>query len=285
MNTLVASVEKESTTWIDPSPLATGTCASYAIMPADREGTPDFLHIEISRDETGQSTTICGDALAPEKSVSSIKYTTTFTNDTECYKIQNDWAMCYDLNMTWVWPDQETTGNVTWDLYRTDQNPEGIDLSFLTPVEVGLTGAPGDTGYYNVSGIQDENIRPWRTSYYVLAPVDSVGNQLMQVDYPVNSIRVVIVDQWWEYNQHLVPIPPPEPEPPLGVEWLGTLTDYMEVDEFKTTGAVALITLVMSMISLPILFKKRKRLARVMNARNRRSSARETADEFEDFFD
>ena len=213
-------------------------------MPADREGNPDFLHIEISRDETDQSTAICGDALAPDKSVSSIKYTTTFTNDTECYKIQNDWAMCYDLNMTWVWPDQETTGNVTWDLYRTDQNPEGIDLRFLTPVEVGLTGASGDTGYYNVSGIQDENIRPWRTSYYVLAPVDSVGNQLMQVDYPVNSIRVVIADQWWEYNQHLVPIPPPEPEPPLGVEWLGTLTDYMEVDEFKTTGAVALITLV-----------------------------------------
>ncbi len=285
MNTLVASVAKDSTTWIDPSPLPTGICASYAIMPADREGNPDFLHIEISRDETDQSTAICGDALAPDKSVSSIKYTTTFTNDTECYKIQNDWAMCYDLNMTWVWPDQETTGNVTWDLYRTDQNPEGIDLRFLTPVEVGLTGASGDTGYYNVSGIQDENIRPWRTSYYVLAPVDSVGNQLMQVDYPVNSIRVVIADQWWEYNQHLVPIPPPEPEPPLGVEWLGTLTDYMEVDEFKTTGAVALITLVMSMISLPILFKKRKRLARVMNARNRRSSARETADEFEDFFD
>ena len=98
-------------------------------MPADREGNPDFLHIEISRDETDQSTAICGDALAPEKSVSSIKYTTTFTNDTECYKIENDWAMCYDLNMTWVWPEQETTGNVTWDLYRTDQKPEGIDLT------------------------------------------------------------------------------------------------------------------------------------------------------------
>jgi hypothetical protein len=82
-----------------------------------------------------------------------------------------------------------------------------------------------------------------------------------------------------------VPLPEPEPEPPLGVEWLGTLTDYMEVDEFKTTGIVALITLVISMISLPILIKKRKRLARVMKARNNRSSARETADEFEDFFD
>ena len=285
LGTLVASVPTDSTSWVDPSPLATGTCASYAIMPANRAGKPDFLHIEVSRDEAGQSSAFCGDALAPEKSVTNIQLTTTFTNDTECYKAENDWAMCYDLNMTWIWPEQETTGNLTWDLYRTDQNPDGIDLSFLTPLKVGLTGASGDTGYYNVSGIQDENIRPWRTFYYVLAPVDSVGNQLMQVNYPVNSIRVVIVDQWWEYNQHLVPIPPPEPEPPLGVEWLGTLTDYMEVDEFKSTGIVALMTLIISMISLPLLIKKRKRLKRVMNARNRRSSARETADEFEDFFD
>ena len=283
--TLVASITVDSTTWIDPFPLATGTCASYAIMPADRGGTPDLLHIEISRDDAGQSLAFCGDAIAPEKSVSNIQITTTFTNDSECYKIKNDWSMCYDLNMSWVWPEQETTGNVTWHLYRVDQKPDDIDLSFLTPLEVGLTGGFGETGYYNTSGIEDENIRPWRTFYYILAPVDSVGNQLTQANYPDNSIRVVINDQWWDYNQHLVPIPPPEPEPPLGVEWLGTLSDYMEVDEFKTTGIVALITLVISMISLPILIKKRKRLARVMEARNRRSSARETADEFEDFFD
>ena len=284
-DTLTASVTPDSTSWVDPTPLATGTCASYAIMPADREGTPDLTHIEISSDENGQSLAFCGDAVAPEKSVSMIQVTTTFTNDTECYKIENDWSMCYDLNMTWVWPEQEVTGNVTWNLYRTDQKPDGIDLTFLQPLEIGMTGVSGETGYYNTSGTIDENIRPWRTSYYILAPVDSVGNQLMQVNYPVNSIRVIIDDQWWDYNQHLIPLPPPEPEPPLGVEWLGTLTDYMAVDEFKTTGVVALLTLVISMISLPLLIKKRKRLKRVMNARNRRSGARETADEFEDFFD
>jgi hypothetical protein len=254
-------------------------------MPADREGNPDLSHIEISSDENGQSLTFCGDAVAPEKSVSAIQVTTTFTNDTECYKIENDWSMCYDLNMTWVWPEQEITGNVTWSLYRTDQKPDGIDLTFLQPLEIGMTGVAGETGYYNTSGIIDENIRPWRTSYYVLAPVDSVGNQLMQVNYPVNSIRVVIEDQWWDFNQHLIPLPPPVPEPPLGVEWLGTLTDYMAIDEFKTTGIVALITLVISMISLPILIKKRTRLVRIMNARKRHIVDRGTADEFEEFFD
>ena len=285
INTLVASLDTSINSWIDPTPLETNTCASYAIMPANREGTPDFLHIEISRDDFGQPVAFCGDAIPPEKAVSNLQHSVTFTNDSECYKIENDWSMCYDLNMSWVWPEQETSGNVTWNLYQTDQQPDGIDLSFLTPVESGLTGAEGETGYYNQSGIEDDNIRPWRTLYYVLAPVDSVGNQLLEVDYPVNTIRIVIQDQWWDYNQHLIPTPPPEPEPPLGVEWLGTLTDYMEVDEFQTTGIIALLTLVISMISLPILIKKRKRLSRIMKARNRQSGARITADEFEDFFD
>ena len=282
---LVASISMDSTTWVDPIPLPTGTCASYAIMPADREGTPDVLHIEISRDDAGQSVAFCGDAEAPEKTVSNLQISMTFTNDTECFKIENDWAMCYDLNMTWVWPEQETTGNLTWNLYRTDQKPTGVDLRFLQPIKVGLNGEFGDTGYYNISGTQDENIRPWRTFYYVLAPVDSVGNQLMQVNYPVNSIRVVIDDQWWDYNSHLIPLPPPEPEPPLGVEWLGKLNDYMGIDEFKITGLVALFSLITSMVFLPILIKKKNRLDRVMKARNRRVGARETADEFEDFFD
>ena len=283
--TLVASVSKDDTSWVDPVPLETGTCASYAIMPADREGAPDTLHIEISRDEAEQPTAFCGDAIAPDKTVSNMRYEVSFTNDTDCYKIENDWSMCYDLNMSWVWPEQETTGNVTWNLYRTDQRPQGIDLKFLSPIETDLSGVPGETGYYNQSGIDDENIRPMRAFYYVLSPVDSVGNQFMEVNYPTNSLHIVIDDQWWDYNQHLIPIPPPEPEPPLGVEWLGTLTDYMEVNEFQTTGIIALITLVISMIALPILLKKRKRLSRVMNARKRRQDALGTADEFDDFFD
>ncbi len=59
----------------------------------------------------------------------------------------------------------------------------------------------------------------------------------------------------------------------------------MAIDEFKTTGIVALITLVISMISLPILIKKRTRLARVVNARKRNIVDRGTADEFQEFFD
>ena len=79
--------------------------------------------------------------------------------------------------------------------------------------------------------------------------------------------------------------PAPEPEPPLGVEWLGTLTDYMGVQEFQLTGAAALLTLVTSMIFLPLIIKKRKRLARIMNARKNRTNSQMTAQDLEDFFD
>ena len=284
-STLVTSVNLDTDSWTDPSPLPTNVCASYAIMPADREGQPDFLHIEISRDESGQSTAFCGDAIAPEKTVSNMQISSSFTNDTECYKIENDWNMCYDVNMTWTWPSHETDGNVTWNLYRTDQKPLAIDLTFLTPLETGLTGEEGTMGYYNQSGEDDANIRPYRTFYYILAPVDSVGNQFNQANYPTNSIRITIVDEWWNFNQHLIPEPAPEPEPPLGVEWLGTLSDYMEVEEFQTTGMISLITLVLSMIALPLLVKRRKRLARVMKARKNRGSSQLSAADFEDFFD
>jgi hypothetical protein len=108
---------------------------------------------------------------------------------------------------------------------------------------------------------------------------------LNEANYPTNSIRVSIEDEWWDYNQHLIPEPAPEPEPPLGVEWLGTLTDYMGVQEFQLTGAAALLTLVTSMIFLPLIIKKRKRLARVMNARKNRANSQMTAQDLEDFFD
>ena len=82
-----------------------------------------------------------------------------------------------------------------------------------------------------------------------------------------------------------LPEPKPEPEPPLGIEWLGTLNDYMQEDEFTTTGIATIAMLVISIISLPLLLQKRKRLSRVIAARNRRAGAKNTADEFDDFFD
>ena len=154
------------TSWIDPTPLPTGICASYAIMPADREGTPDFLHIEITRDEAGQPVAFCGDAVAPDKvGFTNMQVTQlTFTNDSECYKIMNDWSMCYDVNMTWVWPEQEATGDVTWNLYRTDQRPDGIDIAIPhTSRRRTDRYCWGERDTTTKAELNDENIRPCRT--------------------------------------------------------------------------------------------------------------------------
>jgi hypothetical protein len=89
---------------------------------------------------------------------------------------------------------------------------------------------------------------------------------------------------WWEYNQHLIPVPPAPEEPPLGVPWLGDLQDSMKEEIFLYSGGTLFTILFLSIILIPLIMKKRKRLKRVISARNRRKSTI-SDDEFEDFFD
>lgn len=283
---LVASIDPSLSSWTDPTPLATGDCASYAIMPSNREGAPDFEHINVSLGENGQAVAFCGDAIPPVSTITNFQHTSTFTNDTECYKIMNDWNMCYDLNLTWMWPDNEPNGQLYWNLYMIEQEPNEIDLRFLTPIASNMMSVPGEAGTYNTSGIENSNIRPMRTYYFILAPMDSVGNEQTIADYPSPNVeRAYINDDWWDFYQHLIPEPEPEPEPPLGIEWLGTLNDYMGEEEFTTSGLATLVILVISIVTLPLLLQKRKRLKRIMGARRRRAGAKNTADEFDEFFD
>ena len=133
------------------------------------------------------------------------------------------------------------------------------------------------------SGLDRDGIQPYRTYYYIFAPIDSVGNELKTTNYPSDNIeRVHIEDDWWAYNQHLIPPEPEPPEPPLGVPWLQDLNDAMDVEEFQLSGIALLATIVLNFILLPLLLKKRKRLKRVMEARKRNSAA--TMD-FDDFFE
>ena len=63
---------------------------------------------------------------------------------------------------------------------------------------------PGEPGSFNQSGLEIDGIRPYRTYYYVLAPIDSSGNE-NTIDLPDgNILKVQIYDQWWDYNQHLI---------------------------------------------------------------------------------
>ena len=193
--------------------------------------------------------------------------------------------MCYEVSISWNWP-LEGEANETWNLYRTEQRPSAMDLSLLQPILSDMDYTPGESFHYTISGIDDDSIRPMKTFYYILTPTDAYGNERTMALYPsANVVRVNIVDQWWQYNQHVIPEPEPEPEPPLGSEWLGNFSDSLEQEEFKTAGIVTLSTLCIGFIMLAFIAKRLKRLRRVVAARNRRMAAESMADEFDDFFD
>jgi len=280
----VELVPTDSEGWVDPVSLETGTCASYAILPTNRAGVPDTSRINVVMEEDGSSR-LCGDALPPTSAVSSFTYTYRFTNSTECYDMQQDWNACYELNMTWTWPANEEDGGVTWNIYRMDVEPSQIDLRFATPLVTGLVGIQGEQGTFDQSGLEVDGIRPMRTYYYVLAPVDSKGNENTFGLASENILRVKIEDQWWDYNQHLIPEEPAPPEPPLGVPWLQDVLDYTEVGEFQTAGLAVLILVVLNALFIPVTIKRGARLKRILAARKRNQATRNMADDFEDFFE
>ena len=280
----VELVPTDSEGWVDPVSLETGTCASYAILPTNRAGVPDTSRINVVMEEDGSSR-LCGDALPPTSAVSSFTYTYRFTNSTECYDMQQDWNACYELNMTWTWPANEEDGGVTWNIYRMDVEPSQIDLRFATPLVTGLVGIQGEQGTFDQSGLEVDGIRPMRTYYYVLAPVDSKGNENTFGLASENILRVKIEDQWWDYNQHLIPEEPAPPEPPLGVPWLQDVLDYTEVGEFQTAGLAVLILVVLNALFIPVTIRRGARLKRILAARKRNQATRNMADDFEDFFE
>ena len=269
----VELVPTDSEGWVDPVSLETGTCASYAILPTNRAGVPDTSRINVVMEEDGASR-LCGDALPPTSAVSFFTYTYRFTNSTECYDMQQDWNACYELNMTWTWPANEEDGGVTWNIYRVDVEPSQIDLRFATPLVTGLVGTQGEQGTFNQSGLEVDGIRPMRTYYYVLAPVDSKGNENTFELPSENILRVKIEDQWWDYNQHLIPEEPAPPEPPLGVPWFQDVLDYTEVGEFQTAGIAVLILVVLNALFIPLTIKRGSRLKRILAARKRLASLR-----------
>ena len=282
-NSQVAMLPYHATTYLDPELMEENICSSYAIIPSDRAGISNIDLVNITRVD-GAPGLICGDTLPPTSEIVNFGHSWVFTNSSSCFSLTKDWSRCYEVNLTWTWPQHELAGELTWNLYRVEAKPVDVDLRFITPIATDLTGVPGEQGMYNQSGLDYDGIRPQRTYYYILAPIDYVGNQQFSATYPsANVERVQIEDTWWEYNQHIIPEPLPEPEPPLGVDWLGDLEDSMERTEFQISGAVMVGLLVLNFILLPVILKKRKRLKRVLDARKRNQSPMSA--DFDDFFE
>ena len=272
----------EETSWIDNRKLTTGICASYVIMPIDRTGEPNYLSGKVTLNN-GQPGLTCGDAIDPIAEVSSFTSKTIFTNDSACHEIYLDWDKCYEVTLSWTWPPHEPGGNLTWNLYRFEQKPADIDIRYLEPIVSGMQNIPGERANFTQTGLQADGISPYRTYYYVLTPVDEVGNELTIISYPSENVhRVHVKDEFWAYNQDEIPEPPEPEEPPYGVEWLGDLQDYMSIENFQIAGIVMILTVMINFIGLPLILRKRQRLRRIIA--KRANNQGNLDDDFQDFF-
>ena len=171
-----------------------------------------------------------------------------------------------------------------WNLYRIEARPDEVDVRYIDPIASGLRNIPGETGTFSQNGTDIDGIAPYRTYYYILTPIDQVGNEQTLVSYPSpNVVRVYINDEYWQYNQHRIPVPPEPEEPPYGVEWLGELEDYTTIENFQIAGMVLLLTIMINFIGLPLILKKRSKLKRII-ARRANNQPADLDEDFQDFF-
>jgi hypothetical protein len=288
-DTSKAELGTHNGTWNDPTALAVGMCSSYFVVPIDRQSIPDFYRGNVSSisESSGfsQSTLTCGDAVPPNTEVVNLQHTVTFTNDSECWSWFFDWSRCYVVNLTWTWPADEIGGAVSYNLYRLDSRPNNTDLKFLQPLEANISFTSQSGGSYQQSGWTPGGPVPYRTYYYILAPIDEVGNVMYLQTYgESNNIeRVHVDDQYWDYREYLIPEPPPEPEPPYGIDYLANFESYLEDEPFQLAGVTFLILLVMNLIGLPLLRRRVKKFKQTISGEHRDDD--DLDDDFSDFFD
>ncbi len=282
-NTLSVSLDGTTNYWIDERSLETGICSSYAVIPTDRAGNPNHLAAKVSLVE-GLPGLTCGDAINPNAEVSGFSSSVVYNNDTACFERYLDWNRCYELTLTWNWPENEPDGELSWNLYRIEQMSGDADLRYIEPIASGLQNIPGEQGIFSQTGIENNGISPYRTYYYILTPLDNVGNEDTMIQYPSQNVeRVYIEDQYWQYNEHRIPEPPEPEAPPYDVEWLGDLQDYMDIENFQIAGIIMLLTIIINFIGLPLILKKRKRMKRVF-AKRAGKVPEDLDDDFQDFF-
>ena len=280
---LSATLAGTETSWTDDRKLETGICSSYALIPTDRTGNPDYLKAKVTLTD-GQPGLTCGDAIDPVASVSGFSSSVEFSNKTSCHNLYQDWNKCYELTISWNWPDNEPDGEIMWNLYRIEARPDEVDVRYIDPIASGLRNIPGEEGTFSQNGTDIDGIAPYRTYYYILTPIDQVGNEQTLVSYPSpNVVRVYINDEYWQYNQHRIPVPPEPEEPPYGVEWLGELEDYAAIENFQIAGLVLLLTIMINFIGLPLILKKRSKLKRII-ARRAKNQPADLDEDFQDFF-
>jgi hypothetical protein len=279
----IADLSSKDNFWLDPTPLDEGFCASYAVVPFDRQGITDWQRGNVSGWQgSGLPEMTCGDSTPPFSGVTGLSASYQYRNETKCYNDYQDWDMCYVVNVTWNWPS--TTELLRFNLYRLEIMPnESMNFTFMEPLAVNLSGAPGESGYWNETSFN--GILPNHSFFYVLAPIDEVGNVNLQPGTVSDSFtKVRIENEFWNHNQHIIPVPPPPEEPPYGIDYLGELKSWMNDSRFQTIGLTALVIFVINLITLPILLQKRKEIKVKIAKQNPSYGEDEMEDDLAGFF-
>ena len=278
----VAEIDSHNTSWYDPVPIDQGHCVSYAIVPIDRQGVTDWERANTSGwSGSGVPEMACGDAIPPTVGVSRFSGQSTFTNDSNCFNDNHDWDLCYVVNLTWDWPEDS---DLRFNMYKTEIEPSAdMNLSLMQPIAEYLSSQGEEKGWWNESA--SDGVRPYHTYYYILAPIDEVGNINWEPSKVSGSVvGVTVSESFWEYNQHLIPEPPAPEEPPLGIEYLGELDSWIDDERFQTIGLVTLALFCLNMIALPIILKKRKLVKRKLASKAKWDGEDEMEDDLASFF-
>jgi hypothetical protein len=228
---------------------------------------------------------ICVDALPPTSQVINFDSEITFNNDTN--------SQLHSVHLSWTWPEIDDQGPLTWNIYRAELTVTSV--RFMEPLATGLAGEPGEMSWFNqTEGGLNEDIHLSRYYYYVLIPLDVVGNS----DYLVrsgNAQGIVIEDQYWDYHQE--PPPPPPPPPPelplIGPSpWYGKLLDDIDSEQFQLAAMVSFGVLLMNLMLVPMLInkyrdqkRKARRKAAIQRRRREEMGLDDYADDFDEFFD
>ncbi|MEE3083570.1 MAG: hypothetical protein VX320_05760 [Candidatus Thermoplasmatota archaeon] len=249
----VLDVPPESESWDDPTIWDHGTCLSYLVIPKSRGGVVDWERGNVSAgvwNETTQRMDVsesCVDNQSPSTEVNSFNSIVTFNNNTKLHSVE----------LSWTWPDVDSEGPLTWNLYRSEVDVQFA--SFMEPLETGLSGEPGEVAsFIETEGGLNENIHLERSYVYILIPFDEVGNSDYAVR-PGNKEVVVVDDQYWTY--HPAPPPPPEPGPPelplVGPsEWYGRFVDDMNSGRFQQAGIIFFGVFMMNLLLIPMVINK-----------------------------
>ncbi len=279
----VENLSYDANIWQDSVKLSNDECVSYMLIAYDRQGKIDWTKGAVTKDVNNTANLICGDSEAPEVEVIGLNSEVSYDSSTDCFERTGHWDHCYTVKLSWEWPEGDSDAH-RYNLYRIEIRPTdfGGNIAFATPTVADMIPSPGDEEVWEDTGDGINGVRPERVYYYIITPIDDVGN-LQQSTLNNNWVEVKIKDEFWDYHPDLIPEPEPEPIPPYGVEYLLKVEEYLEEEPFIITSIVGISIIALNFILLPLMIKRYRR-AKKRAARRRPVYDDDDDDGLDDFF-